>query len=148
MAETSASIRDSNRVHRFFVILLVPFVLLAWPIVCLLSKLKRLLGTLLLKLKRPGAWLLSKPPLRWLLSAVKWLVDRLLSMRSRARLVLSVIVALTTVVIWVLTKTEQGRDLVQLARDQGSGFVLFSGLSAAMTLVVFLVFLVVRDVGT
>ncbi len=148
MAETSASIRDSNRVRRFFIILLVPFVLLAWPVVWLLSKLKRLLGSLLLKLKRPVAWLLSKPPLRWLLSAAKWLVDRLLSMRSRARLVLSVIVALTTVVILVLTKTEQGRDLVQLARDEGSGFALFLGLSAAMALVVFLVFHVVRDVPT
>jgi hypothetical protein len=147
MAET-ASIRDSNRVRRFFSILLVPFVLLALPIVWLLSKLKRLLGSLLSKLKRPAAWLLSKPPLRRLLSVVKWMVDLLLSMRPRSRLVLSVIVALTAVVVLVLTKTEQGHDLVQLARDEGSGSALFLWLSAAMALVVFLVFHVASDVPT
>jgi hypothetical protein len=133
MDETSASIRFLKWLGRFFGFLLVPFFLLSLLVGWLLSKLKRPLGSLLLKLRRTAAWLLSKPPVR----TVKWLVDRLLSIRKW--FVLSVIVALTTVLIFVFTKTEQGRDLVQLARDQGSGFVLFSGLSAAMVLVVFLV---------
>ncbi len=79
---------------------------------------------------------LGRPPslLQFFARLPKWFVSH----RLEVLLTVLLIVLLTTGAFVALFGTDQGRDLLQLALDQKSALTLFSGLSVAMILVVFL----------